>query len=338
MAKRQIIYFYEYSGEIRGNCVGHAKLMADMENIHISLAFSLPMWEKAECPVYFALESRMGELEILKLGSLMPQSVLTVYNYQLKKETIKTVRPNEAENVAICVLEENSKSNTRRYIKATSGVLNITLKMLAENVKNDDIESDENNLELKVNNEDTCENKVKLKVNNEDFCENKVKLKVNNEDFCENKLNLKVNNQDLCENKLKLKVNNESSYENEPEAMGKYKFPYERMLELRAEYNPFTTGKIKKAVKISLSDILLLSDNDPGLKENSFLLHSFYKYKHILLAAGSIFGQKCYYILSPGLKTGKEQRLADMYGFHNFISLDGQPAGPGAFGYYSWIL
>jgi hypothetical protein len=46
MAKRQIIYFYEYSGEIRGNCVGHAKLMADMENIHISLAFSLPMWEK----------------------------------------------------------------------------------------------------------------------------------------------------------------------------------------------------------------------------------------------------------------------------------------------------
>jgi hypothetical protein len=228
----------------------------------------------------------------------------------LKKDIIKTVRPNEAENVAICVLEENLKSNTRRYIKATSGVLNITLKMLAENVENDDIESDENNLELKVNNEDFCENKVKLK----------------------------VNNQDLCENKLKLKVNNESSYENEPEVMGKYKFPYERMLELRAEYNPFTTGKIKKAVKISLSDILLLSDNDPGLKENSFLLHSFYKYKHILLAAGNIFGQKCYYILSPGLKTGKEQRLADMYGFHNFISLDGQPAGPGAFGYYSWIL
>jgi hypothetical protein len=330
--------------------------MADMESIHISLAFSLPMWEKAECPVYFALESRMGEFEILKLGSLMPQSVLTVYNYQLKKDIIKTVRPNEAENVAICVLEETSNSNTHRYIKATSGVLNITLKMLAENIQNDDFDLNENNLEL--NNENLCENKLEIKVNNESSYEKKSEsennCKANNNQekvFLENLIDKgtysylgdKINQKEQVYygeniNQRAHACLEESLKLNEQEVTGKFKFPYERMLELRAEYNPFTTGKIKKAVKISLSDILLLSDNDPGLKENSFLLHSFYKYKHILLAAGSIFGQKCYYILSPGLKTGKEQRLADMYGFHNFISLDGQPAGTGAFGYYSWIL
>lgn len=85
-------------------------------------------------------------------------------------------------------------------------------------------------------------------------------------------------------------------------------------------------------IKLELKDMVLISEKKYTLVENSFLLHGYYNYDHIILWKKEKAPVK-YYIGVPGNFYEKEKQVAVLYGFESFEGAV-EPAGEGDFGYY----
>lgn len=106
--------------------------------------------------------------------------------------------------------------------------------------------------------------------------------------------------------------------------------------QLKRQYktvHPF--GDEREFISIELKDFVILRENYQKLANNSFLLHGFYNYRHLLLGRDYQMGEKggvCFYIGVPGVFFEREKMVAVMFGFEGF-----EAAGPveiGKFGYY----
>ena len=86
-------------------------------------------------------------------------------------------------------------------------------------------------------------------------------------------------------------------------------------------------------LSIKPADFLLFPANAYRQVNNSFLLHGFYNYKHLLLTRVERKGEILYYIGVPGNYYEKEKQVALMFGFESFECAE-EPAGDGDFGYY----
>ena len=85
-------------------------------------------------------------------------------------------------------------------------------------------------------------------------------------------------------------------------------------------------------IKLDLKDMVLISEKKYSLVENSFLLHGYYNYDHIILWKKEKTPVK-YYIGVPGNFYEKEKQVAVLYGFESFEGAV-EPAKEGDFGYY----
>lgn len=86
-------------------------------------------------------------------------------------------------------------------------------------------------------------------------------------------------------------------------------------------------------LSIRPADFLLFSAKDYRQANNSFLLHGYYNYKHLLLSRVEQRGEILYYIGVPGNYFEKEKQVALMFGFESFECAQ-EPAQEGDFGYY----
>ena len=80
-------------------------------------------------------------------------------------------------------------------------------------------------------------------------------------------------------------------------------------------------------------DFLLFPTEAYRQVNNSFLLHGYYNYKHLLLSRMERKGEIIYYIGVPGNYYEKEKQVALMFGFESFECAE-EPAEDGDFGYY----
>lgn len=92
-------------------------------------------------------------------------------------------------------------------------------------------------------------------------------------------------------------------------------------------------GDQREYLKIKPSDFVILSKSYYGLCDNSFLLHGYYNYEHLILAREIVGGREHYYIGVPGNYYAKEKQVAVLFGFVSFEG-KGEPARNGDFGYY----
>lgn len=99
---------------------------------------------------------------------------------------------------------------------------------------------------------------------------------------------------------------------------------------------PFEDNEIMFCVKIEPGDIGLLPKETWVLSSNSFLMHGFYCYHHLIFAKmKSRYG--CQYILGiPGIYHNRESFMARMFGFESFKSIRKRELKQGDFGY--WYL
>lgn len=347
MINRKVLYFYEYASEIRGRCLGHARLLVCGHVLKITLAFSLPEWEKKNCELYLVAENNQGKTVALLLGEIMPCDIMTVYNLDVKEEKLEGMSICSIIHVGLMVRECKD-----RYIKAVSGIFDITSRSL-------DMLLDEQGREYDVK-EETEPKKEKNEPQKTEPVQEECEKYESGEKQCEQPEFSRQREPEPYQQSGLGRQYEPQSRESETCASQRYecnekvpmntgrdmsekevitlKSHVEKLMALRPEYKPFGAGRISYSVRIGIGDVIGLSEHEPGLKDNSFLLHGFYKYKHILLASSMVRGHMNYYILVPGVKVEREQRVADMYGFHEFISLDGQTAKTGTFGYYSWLL
>lgn len=80
-------------------------------------------------------------------------------------------------------------------------------------------------------------------------------------------------------------------------------------------------------------DFVILSAGSYRLVQNSFLLHGYFNYEHLILTRVQQKSGDQYYIGVPGNFFEKEKQVAIMYGFESF-ECRREPASEGEFGYY----
>ncbi len=99
---------------------------------------------------------------------------------------------------------------------------------------------------------------------------------------------------------------------------------------------PFEDNEIIYCVKIEPKDIGMLPKETWSLSNNSFLMHGFYCYHHLIFAKRKDrFGSQ-YIIGIPGIYHNRELFMAKMFGFENFKSIRRRELQQGDFGY--WYL
>ena len=96
----------------------------------------------------------------------------------------------------------------------------------------------------------------------------------------------------------------------------------------------FADDDLYDIVEITPDDIDRMPDTNWGLKNNSFVNHGYYNFRHLIM--GKIYGSdKCgYFIGVPGVYTRRDRNTASMFGFNRFkFSMRGD-MNLGQFGYW----
>ncbi|MBQ9989346.1 MAG: hypothetical protein IJP31_00140 [Lachnospiraceae bacterium] len=97
------------------------------------------------------------------------------------------------------------------------------------------------------------------------------------------------------------------------------------------QVHPFPGGRT--FLSIRPEDFVLLQENYQKLVHNSFLLHGYYNYRHMILGKLEEGEEQPYYIGVPGLFYEKEKQAAGLFGFAGFEGTE-YPVRNGSQGYY----
>lgn len=89
----------------------------------------------------------------------------------------------------------------------------------------------------------------------------------------------------------------------------------------------------REFLSIGPNDFVILPGRYFRMVNNSFLLHGYYNYKHLVLKKMECYGGIRYYIGVPGNFYDREKQVAIMFGFESFESQK-EPAETGDYGYY----
>lgn len=95
--------------------------------------------------------------------------------------------------------------------------------------------------------------------------------------------------------------------------------------------HPFGDGRAY--LSIEPRDFVVLQERFQPMVQNSFLLHGFYHYRHLLLGRQQQGRNYQYFLGVPGVFYEKEKAVAMFYGFESFEGAT-TPAPEGSFGYY----
>lgn len=106
---------------------------------------------------------------------------------------------------------------------------------------------------------------------------------------------------------------------------------WEQLWSVYPHIHPFSDER--EYLSFGLSDFVVLPARYYKLVNNSFLLHGFYNFHHLILTRVNGRNGARYFIGVPGNLYQTEKETAIMFGFENF-ECDTEPAGRGDFGYY----
>jgi hypothetical protein len=106
---------------------------------------------------------------------------------------------------------------------------------------------------------------------------------------------------------------------------------WEQLWSLYPHISPFQDSRT--FISLTPGDFVLLPEKYFSVAHNSFLLHGYYNYKHLILKRLEYRSEVKYYLGVPGNFYDKEKQVAVMFGFESFESLQ-ETAETGEYGYY----
>ncbi len=106
---------------------------------------------------------------------------------------------------------------------------------------------------------------------------------------------------------------------------------WQQLWDIYPHITPFEDRREYLLVKPA--DFVILQEKYYSLVSNSFLLHGFYNYHHLVMVKESKKQGEKFYIGVPGNFYEKEKQVAVLFGFESFEGKY-EPAGNGDFGYY----
>ena len=106
---------------------------------------------------------------------------------------------------------------------------------------------------------------------------------------------------------------------------------WEQLNRIYPKIQPF--GDIREYLSIAPCDFVILSEHYQEMVQNSFLLHGYYNYGHLILTKIKEGIDDNYYLGVPGVYYEREKQAALLFGFEGFEG-DGDAVQDGSFGYY----
>ena len=106
---------------------------------------------------------------------------------------------------------------------------------------------------------------------------------------------------------------------------------WEQLCTMYPEIHPFRDNR--EYLSIAPKDFVVLCKEYQKLVHNSFLLHGYYNYRHLILGRIRQKDAWQYYIGVPGNFYDREKMVAEMFGFEAFEG-EKESASPGDYGYY----
>jgi len=97
---------------------------------------------------------------------------------------------------------------------------------------------------------------------------------------------------------------------------------------------PFEDNEVAWCVRIEPQDIGLFPMEAWILGNNSFLLHGYYSYRHLIFARINDKNGISYILGVPGIYHNREKFMAKMFGFENFKCAKRKAQRTGEFGYW----
>lgn len=110
-----------------------------------------------------------------------------------------------------------------------------------------------------------------------------------------------------------------------------YEDKWEQICNIYQVVHPFK-GDIDY-VYIKPDDFVIFREPYQKLANNSFLIHGYYNYHHIILGKIMKSGKNVYYLGVPGVYYEREKMAAEVFGFEGFESVE-EDITNGTFGYY----
>lgn len=96
--------------------------------------------------------------------------------------------------------------------------------------------------------------------------------------------------------------------------------------------HPFHEKEKGEYISVKPKDFVILCKKYQSLVNNSFLLHGYFNYRHIILGKVTEDRKNKFYIGVPGTFHEREKKVAVMFGFEKFMGVKSEENG--AFGYY----
>ena len=109
---------------------------------------------------------------------------------------------------------------------------------------------------------------------------------------------------------------------------------WEKLLEQYEKVQPFEEDDTISGIKIELKDLRELPKQFGYLGSNSFLLHGFFNYRHLLLGKAQREGKTRWFLGVPGVFENPERILAAVFGFPEFRQEKNTSAKTNQFGYW----
>lgn len=106
---------------------------------------------------------------------------------------------------------------------------------------------------------------------------------------------------------------------------------WEQLRRLYPKIRPFADKR--EFLSLTPRDFVVLARGYHILVQNSFLLHGYYNYGHVVLTRTENRGEEIFYLGVPGVYFEREKQAALMFGFEGFEAANEQ-AEEGGFGYY----
>lgn len=110
-----------------------------------------------------------------------------------------------------------------------------------------------------------------------------------------------------------------------------YEDKWEELCKKYEVIHPF--GNREEYLSLSPKDFIIFPEKYQHLVNNSFLLHGYYNYRHVILGKKEEGGKNIYYLGVPGVYYEREKMVAIMFGFEGFECGE-KRAIAGGFGYY----
>lgn len=113
---------------------------------------------------------------------------------------------------------------------------------------------------------------------------------------------------------------------------------WRQLCQMYQSVHPFEEEQAGEYLSVTPKDFVVLQGQYQEMVNNSFLLHGYYNYRHLILAKRITANGTKYYVGVPGCYYEREKMVAVMFGFEAFEpakeSENTEPIAQGTYGYY----